>query len=428
MMKIKGTTEGSGASPRARWRGYGVLCGVVLLSLIIAGCAPTLKRVEVSDELIKAEREKQQELAFSMLMKRWDRLLNVSYPLRAAAADFCENAAKPTYGFALHDKVLYEEMFGKDYVEVAARHFGLGKPVMVRYVHPELPAGEAGLRVGDTILTIGDKSCVSKDDKNAEETDKTEEGCSESSSPFCPEDESTRKVGGYHGKSSALKAMKFLSSLDLPEDKPLLLKIEREGEVIELALIGLSACNYSVLIANDDRVNAFADGKRVIITTGMVRFTETDNELVLVIGHEIAHNALGHMNKKAGNVFLGSLLDILLAATVGVNTQGLFGQIGGMAFSQSFEAEADYAGLYIAARAGFDIKDAANFWRRMAVEHPGSIRHNFTSTHPSTAERFVTLEKAVKEIEEKKQKGEPLEPEKKSPAKQEKKSKVQEDE
>ena len=386
MMKIKGTDAGSGASPRARLREYSVLCVVVLLSLIIAGCAPTLKRMELPKELVEAEREKQRELAFSILMKRWGRLLRLSYPLRVAAADFCENAVKPTYGFALHDRKMYKGL-GKEYEEVAARYFGLAEGVYMRYVHPELPAGKAGLMIGDNVLTIEEKSLKDK---------------------------------------SARHAIKLIEDLELEEGDLLELKIERDGQTMDFSIQGVPGCNYPVLIAREDMVNAFADGRRVIITTGMVRFTESDDELVLVIGHEIAHNALGHLDKRTGNVFLGTLFDILVAITTGVSTQGLFGQIGGMAFSQSFEAEADYAGLYIAARAGFDIKEAANFWRRMAIEHPGSIKKNFGATHPGTAERFLALEKAVQEIEEKKQKGEPLLPEKKF--QEEKKSKAQEDE
>jgi predicted Zn-dependent protease len=131
------------------------------------------------------------------------------------------------------------------------------------------------------------------------------------------------------------------------------------------------------------------------------------------VAHEIAHNTLGHKTKRIGNILLGSLLDIAVAATTGANTQGAFGRLGGMAFSKGFEAEADYVGLYVAARAGYEIADAPNFWRRMAVEHPGNIKKNFSATHPSAPERFTALEETVRQIEKKRQNGELLMPEKK---------------
>ena len=89
----------------------------------------------------------------------------------------------------------------------------------------------------------------------------------------------------------------------------------------------------------------------------------------------------------------------ILAAVAGVNTGGDFMRIGAEAgagaFSQDFEAEADYVGVYLMARGGYDIGLAPNFWRRMAVIHPASIKTNHSSTHPSAPERFVALESAV---------------------------------
>jgi hypothetical protein len=49
----------------------------------------------------------------------------------------------------------------------------------------------------------------------------------------------------------------------------------------------------------------------------------------------------------------------------------------------------------------------------MAIEHPGAISGSFLATHPSTPERFVSIENTVREIDEKRQNGESLIPEKK---------------
>jgi predicted Zn-dependent protease len=84
------------------------------------------------------------------------------------------------------------------------------------------------------------------------------------------------------------------------------------------------------------------------------------------------------------------------------------GNLTAGAYSQEFEAEADYVGLYVIARAGYRIDDAANFWRRMAISSPGSV--TMTGDHPATPERFVALQAAVKEIEAKTAQGQPLVP------------------
>ncbi|MFB3074502.1 MAG: M48 family metalloprotease [Candidatus Methylomirabilales bacterium] len=347
---------------------------ILWLALTAVGCGPTLKEVAVSEELVQAEAEKQREIAFAVSMRRQDRLSKVSYPLLVAAAELCEDDATPIYGFTLHDIELYEETHGEEYEQAAARYYGIGKEVTVRYVHPDLPAATAGLIVGDRVLAINDQP-VEEDD--------------------------------------AAEVMEIIEELDLSEDQPLQLRIERDALANDVAIHGVIGCNYSVRLVNDDSVNAHAYGRTVSVTSGMIRFAETDEELALVVGHELAHNALDHITKQIGNVLLGTLIDILIAATTGVNTQGTFGAVVARAFSPGFEREADYAGLYIVARAGYDITDAANFWRRMAIEHPGSIEKNFLATHPSTPERFVAIENIVAEIEAKQLLGKVLLPEEK---------------
>ena len=57
-------------------------------------------------------------------------------------------------------------------------------------------------------------------------------------------------------------------------------------------------------------------------------------------------------------------------------------------------------------RAGLDITDAGDFWRRMAAEHPGAIRTNHAASHPATPERFLKIDLAIEEIKEKIELGE----------------------
>jgi hypothetical protein len=351
------------------------LLAIIGLALAAPACGPTLRQASVPREAIEAERERQREIAFATLVQRQDRLLSVSMPLLMAAAELCEGSIARVHGFTLHDRRLYAETLGREYERVAARHFGLGDQVAVRYVHPGLPAASAGLKAGDRVLALDGQDLRGK------------------SAP-----EAMGIVRADRGSS---------------EGRPLSLRVERDGQIRDLEIQGVPACDYRIQLINHDAVNAFADGTRVGIHTGMVRFAESDGELALVVGHEIAHNALGHIAKRSGNVLLGSIFDVAIAVILGVNTGGLLGDLAGRAFSQSFEAEADYAGLYIVARAGYDISRAANFWRRMAVEHPGSIRGSFLSTHPSTPERFLAIENSVREIEEKRQQGKPLMPDKK---------------
>jgi predicted Zn-dependent protease len=83
-----------------------------------------------------------------------------------------------------------------------------------------------------------------------------------------------------------------------------------------------------------------------------------------------------------------------------------------MVFSQDFEREADYVGLYILTLGGRPIDQAANVWRLMGASNPGEIK--FASSHPTTAERFVRLDTWRSEIGNKVAMGRPLQPEMKN--------------
>ena len=337
------------------------------LLLAIASCAPSLKQMSVSESAAQTEADKQREMALDLFVKKQDRLGAISYRLTRASAELC-GERRAAYGFVVHDVGSYS----KEFRQAAARRFGLGNRPVVRYVQPDFPAAVAGLQSGDTLEAINGKSL----------------------------------------SGDAKQSMEVLSRAASLKDS-LRVRIRREGRILDFAMLGVATCDYPTLLTQDDIVNAYADGERVYIASGMMRFAETDDELALVVGHELSHNALGHVSKKKGNALLGALLDVSVAATTGVNTGGVFSNAGAQAFSQAFEAEADYEGLYMVARAGYEISNAPNFWRRMAAEHPGSIKKNFTASHPSTPERFLALESAVTEIKMKKERGDLLVPEKK---------------
>jgi len=148
----------------------------------------------------------------------------------------------------------------------------------------------------------------------------------------------------------------------------------------------------------------------------MMNFAETDEELAVVLGHEYAHNLMKHSAAKYKNASIGNILGTIIdgvAASQGINTGGLGQNLGTniavASYSIGFEKEADYVGLYVTKLAGFEIKDAPNFWRKMSIRNPEAI-YNAT-THPSNPERFISLEKTVKEIEGKLAEGKKLFPE-----------------
>ena len=342
-------------------------------ALLAACAAPTTQRIQVSPDAQALEVERQRDIAFEDRLRDMQRVRNIYNKLTVHATDLCSKNVKPLLGFAAGTVNDFKE-FGPS----ARRLLNLDNSLKVIEVSPGMPSEKAGLTRGDVLKTINGR-------------------------PMPTGDEATKEL-------FALIDEELKKSPD-----SVVLAVERSDVVHEITMKPVKGCGYRPQLVNDDAVNAYATGEILAVTTGMMRFVRDDTELTLVIGHELAHNAMSHIDAKKQNAAVGMVGDILLALlTRGAYRQSSFAQAGAGAYSQDFEAEADYVGLYLMARAGVPIEEAPRFWRRMGAAHPTAIGNkSHTASHPSTAERMLALEKAVLEIKEKQTKGLPLVPEKK---------------
>ena len=336
---------------------------VVVAFLFSLGCATRLSRPGTSPGDIDTERREQMKLALSLLLDRQIRTWTVATQLQTSGAELCGEDTRYVFGFFAIDS----EIFKEDYRKVAP-DIGLESGVRIWEVLPGFQTAAAQLKKGDKIVEID-----------------------------------SRPVSDFES---------FAEVMMKPSEKgQLTMKLIRgSNDEISVSLDGLPACDYRAAVIEKDIINAFADGKNVFVTTGMIRFTESDHELAIVLGHEFAHNALGHVRQMQAQSIAGMLIDLAILVFGGVDTGGLFSQFGRLAYSKEFEADADYLGLYFVARAGYDFHLAPQFWRRMAVEHTMNIRDSMLSTHPSTPERAVVLKETIAEIDEKMKKGVALVP------------------
>ncbi len=346
--------------------------GAVAVAAAVA-CAPVSKLPEISEEAAKREREIQRELAFQRYYENTRRVHVIAYPVLKASIELCGDNVRPGSGVLAVTKYFFKE----DYRTAAGKVADIQDRVRVVAIAAGSAGAGAGFREGDLLVSLNGWQIPS-------------------------------------GKDAMVRLGERF--LEFAKDKADMVVVVQRGEKPEtLAFRPDTICKYGYRATEGANVNAFADGQGIFMEAGMMSFARHDDDLATVIGHEIAHNVMGHITKSQTNVVIGSLVDILFAG-FGVNTQGTFGRIGGAAFSQEFEAEADYVGLYLTARAGFKIDDAPTFWRRMAVQFPGSIKSHHAASHPATPERFLALEKTVAEIKAKQAAGKPLLPEKQDPA------------
>lgn len=337
-------------------------CLPLLIAALLAACAaPTTRPVEVSDEATRAEAARQVELAVTDMVEEQKRISRVHRTLSVKASALCGEFVGPDVG--LYSMTKPKGSFGP----VLESKYGIGERRTVLFVLDGSPAEAAGVKPRDVIKSIN----------GVQMTDR--EGLVQL----------YEKVG--------------------PED-PLKYEIERAGEALSITVKPERACRYPITLGPQQTINAFADGRQIVIMRGMVNFTRNDDELALVISHEMAHNIMKHLEARKQNAGLGVLADIAVILLSRGQVNPNISQVSGSAYSQEFEAEADYVGLYVMAQAGMPIADAPKFWRRMAAAHPSNIKTNHSASHPSTAYRMVALEEAVKEIDGKKEKGEALVP------------------
>ena len=155
---------------------------------------------------------------------------------------------------------------------------------------------------------------------------------------------------------------------------------------------------YRVHIVPSEEANAFAlPGGHIVFLSGLVKEAGSENELAMVLGHELGHylerDHLQGLGRGLVLVFLSSLLfgaDSPLASL----TMALLGGAE-MQFSQSQERQADEWGLKLLMEEYGHAGGATSFFRRMEEEEKGKELLYFFSTHPFPRERIEAMEEAI---------------------------------
>ena len=284
------------------------------------------------------------------------RVARVGYRLSVANAALCP-AVRNSAGWLLHAASQYSP----ELRPWAESRFGLDGDLPGLLAVPEGSAADlAGLRRGDLLLSVNGEALTRGVDRSA---------------------------AAFEGVEVNIQRLDLALA-----DGPVDLVFRRDGGELTARITPQRACGYDVQLDPSDELNARADGKRLFITTAMADFTETDDELALVLGHELAHHVLGHRVWHE-------------AGTRGRETRtlpALSGTGGGA------EQQADRVGLYLSARAGFDAAIAPAFWRRFGAFTGGPRIPRWT--HPSAEARARALEAVQAEISARRAAGQPLLP------------------
>ena len=159
--------------------------------------------------------------------------------------------------------------------------------------------------------------------------------------------------------------------------------------------------SWRVNVVDSEMVNAFVlPNGDIFVMNGMLKTVASDDELAGILGHEMAHAILNHPAEQlsfSGFASIFNLIILTLLWTV-VPSDGLaifFNWIESMLqdilihlpYQRDLEKEADCVGLYLAARACFDVRKISDFWERMDKLEEGEERAEWLSTHPSHSKR-----------------------------------------
>jgi hypothetical protein len=264
------------------------------------------------------------------------RVATVGYRLALEGRTLCPDPY-PLTGLLLRHLPEYDN---KDQAAEIARH-ALDRGPGVLATVADSPAARAGLMAGDVLLALNG---IAFPDPRV----------------MAAERNATRRRAAIESTEAWLE-----SAL---RRGPVSLRILRDGEMLSVELRGWVGCPARVRIANSNQANAFSNGTYVIITSRILKALRGDDELAVIIGHELAHNILHHNER-------------LEAHALRVRAS---------------EEAADRLGLKLVAAAGYDVHAAIPMWRRLYARF-GSGPPIFR-THPSLKARERLIAEVIAQL------------------------------
>jgi len=286
--------------------------------------------------------------AWTRLARADERAAAIAYRLSTANVAFCRQTG-PQAGLVLHSLDQYSERMRAELISAT----GLDARPTVEAVVAGGPAARAGALPGDVFLAINGEVLESR--------------------------------GGVRPSAAVVISAKRRLNRALATG-PALILVEREGRAVLVTLSATLGCAVEVTVTSSPKLGARTGPNRVEITLGLVEYAGSDDVLAMNLGHEFAH-AIARQSQADR---LSDRRD------------------NGPAASYRREYDADATGLYLAARAGYDVRRAGDYWRRYAAGHV--FTSLLSASHPAPVKRGRLLEPVVQAILADQQAGRPIVP------------------
>ena len=157
--------------------------------------------------------------------------------------------------------------------------------------------------------------------------------------------------------------------------------------------------DYKVLYVPDETVNALAiPGDRIILYRGLIEQAESENELMMVLGHELGHFAhRDHLRQLGRGLLMQITISSLFGDISGIQSIALSAAqtIGNSRFSQNQEYKADEMGVTLLQKIYGQVAGATDFFARLSEKK--NLPIDFLTTHPNPGKRVQRLEKLVQQ-------------------------------
>ncbi|GAA3740812.1 M48 family metallopeptidase [Sphingorhabdus rigui] len=278
------------------------------------------------------------------------RVADIAWRIASRNADSCPKLWA-SIGVSLQHVSQYEPA----YRTAAQAAFGLDDTYpSILAVAEGSPAFAAGLKPNDTVRAV----------KGVDLADKSR---------------GQKSAASYDAVAAAMAALEAL-----PERSAAILSVEREGQRLEVSVTPQNVCRSRVELAPGNAINANANGLVAQISGRLVDWVEGDDELALVIAHEMAHNLLDHPKRLSEKSALSGLATSL----------GLSGKA-----QRQMELDADRMGIIMVASAGYNYKIAPDFWARLNSNSP--LASFLATSHPTTPTRRENARTVVGELDAK---------------------------
>ncbi len=198
----------------------------------------------------------------------------------------------------------------------------------------------------------------------------------------------------------------------LSKNREMVDMVNRVGKKIsEVTNREYGTTNYNwkfYLIEDDNKINAFClSGGKVFVYSGLLKYIKNDDELAVVMGHEIAHALTRHIAEKKSVSKISSAIKSVFDFMADLDRNSIpinrrlehklikqdVNDFIILPHSRKQEYEADYIGLVLSSKAGYDPKFAIDFWNRF--KKVSKVKVEYSSTHPTPEHRIEKIRKLI---------------------------------